>query len=150
MRGGDQDVRVGGHRIHLPPQAHHKCIYMWSNSHWKQAGMQNASHAARSVTWHQMGRKRSNEVVGPVSLGGDTEEEGDYLGSKILLEEGVAAWITDWVPRFVAQHGQISPLSLFGDHWDWCQNYRNLDSTFFEKERNAERKKQQNKWRLNE
>ena len=29
----DQDGRVGGHRNHLPPQTHQKCIYMWNHSH---------------------------------------------------------------------------------------------------------------------
>ena len=90
---------------------------MWSNSHWKQTGdWRTDSCTAKAVrkTHTESGRK-GREVVrsGPAHLGGDTEEEEDYMGSEILpVERAVQA--TYWAPQL----GGASPLSWFENQWD--------------------------------
>lgn len=55
--------------------------------------------------------KRSKAIRSePVSLGKDTEEEGDYIGKKILLGERVVQ-TTYWVPQPSAGTGKTSPLA---------------------------------------
>ena len=80
---GDQDGRVG-HRTLLLPWTYQKYIYMWNNSHWKLTGAwQKESWTTKAVrkSHMELGRKGREAIcLGPVPLGGDSEEEGDYTG----------------------------------------------------------------------
>ena len=120
--GGDQDCRVGGCGTHLPPWTHQKYIYMWKNSHWKLTGDWQKrilyNQGCKKDIHTELGRKGREAIrSGLLLLGGDSEDEGDYMG-------GDPPWGVSGLSHILGASAlgsdtrKMSPLGRLEGWWD--------------------------------
>ena len=104
----------------------------WRHSHWKQTGDWQKDSCKTKVVRKihtESGRKGREAIrLGPLSLGGNTEGKGNYMGLEILSPWGVRclSHILD-TPGLGSNTRKTSPLSWFGNQWNWqegCKKHR--------------------------
>ena len=114
---GDQDGRVGGHRIQLHPPTHQKYII-----HVKQLSLKITGNWRKDTCTLKAVRKVHMELCRKVkevirSLGEDSEEKGDYMDGDSPGRVSGLSHILD-APALRSDIGKVSPLSWLEGLWD--------------------------------